>query len=119
MVRAVVESVAYQSFDLFESMRKDGLRPKIVKVDGGIVANNWFSQFLADILNIKVIRSKTEETTALGVALFAGYQIGVFKTLGEIKNKWKKDTIFTPKITKKKRNYLLQGWEQAIRKTLA
>ena len=49
LVRAVVESVAYQSFDLFESMRKDGLRPKIVKVDGGMVTNNWFSQFLADI----------------------------------------------------------------------
>ena len=119
LVRAVVESVAYQSFDLFESMRKDGLRPKIVKVDGGMVANNWFSQFLADILNIKVIRSKTEETTALGVAFMAGYQVGVYKSLGHIKSKWKKRRDFTPKLNKTYRNKLLQGWKQAIRKTLA
>ena len=119
LVRAVVESVAYQSFDLFESMRKDGLRPKIVKVDGGMVANNWFSQFLSDILNIKVIRSKTEETTALGVAFMAGYQVGVYKSLGHIKSKWKKRRDFTPKLNKTYRNKLLQGWKQAIRKTLA
>jgi glycerol kinase len=119
LVRAVVESVAYQSFDLFESMRKDGLRPKIVKVDGGMVTNNWFSQFLSDILNIKVIRSKTEETTALGVAFMAGYQVGVYKSLGHIKSKWKKRRDFTPKLNKTYRNKLLQGWKQAIRKTLA
>ena len=119
LVRAVVESVAYQSFDLFESMRKDGLRPKTVKIDGGMVKNNWFSQFLADILNIKVIRSKTEETTALGVAFMAGYQVGVYKSLGHIKSKWKKRRDFTPKLNKSYRNKLLQGWKQAIRKTLA
>ncbi len=118
IIRATLESVAYQSYDLFESMKKDGCKSKIIKVDGGMVSNNWLSQFLADILNTKVLRPKIEDTTALGVAFFAGYQIGVFKTLEEIKNKWKKDTIFSPKISQKQRNYLLQGWRQAIRKTL-
>ena len=118
-VRATLESVAYQSHDLFESMRKDGCKSKIIKVDGGMVSNNWLAQFLADILNTKVLRPKIEDTTALGVAFFAGYQIGEFKSLEEIKNKWKKDAIFSPKISQKQRNYLLQGWRQAIRKTLA
>ena len=89
------------------------------RVDGGMVSNNWLVQFLADILNTKVLRPKIEDTTALGVAFFAGYQIGEFKSLEEIKNKWKKDAIFSPKISQKQRNYLLQGWRQAIRKTLA
>ena len=119
IVRATIESVAYQSYDLFESMRKDGSKSKMIKIDGGMVSNNWFAQFLADILGIKVLRPTIQETTSLGVALFAGYQIGVFKTLREIKNKWKKDAIFAPKIGKKQRNYLLQGWKQAIKKTLA
>jgi len=119
LVRAVLESVAYQSYDLFEAMRKDGSKTKIIKVDGGMVANNWFAQFLCDILNTKVLRPAIQETTALGVAFFAGYQAGEFKSLKEIKYKWKKEAIFIPKINKKLRNNLLQGWQQAIRKTLA
>jgi len=119
LVRAVIESVAYQSHDLFEAMRKDGSKPKIIKVDGGMVANNWFSQFLSDILNTKVLRPVVQETTSLGVAFFAGYQTGEFKSLKEIKHKWKKNEVFYPKINKKLRNNLLQGWQQAIRKTLA
>ena len=119
LVRAVVESVAYQSFDLFESMKKDGLKPKIIKVDGGMVSNNWFTQFLSDTINLKVVRPKVSETTALGVALLAGYQIREFKSLNEIKVKWKKDRVFSPKLNKSLRNKLLQGWRQAIRKTLA
>ena len=119
LVRAVVESVAYQSYDLFNSMRKDGLKPKIVKIDGGMVSNNWFSQFLSDIINLNVIRPRVLETTALGVALFAGYQIGEFKSLNQIKLIWKKDRVFSPKLNKSLRNNLLQGWKVAIRKTLA
>jgi len=119
LVRATVESVAYQSYDLFYSMNKDGLMPRIVKIDGGMVANNWFSQFLADVINLKVIRPKVLETTALGAALFAGYQIGEFKSLNQIKNTWKKDKAFEPKINKKLRNHILHGWKQAIKKTLA
>jgi glycerol kinase len=119
LVRAVIESVAYQSYDLFEAMRKDGSKAKLIKVDGGMVANNWFAQFLSDILDTKVLRPVIQETTALGVAFFAGYQAGEFKSLEEIKYKWKNEAIFTPKINKKLRNNLLQGWQQAIRKTLA
>jgi len=119
LVRAMIESVAYQSYDLFESMRKDGSKPKIIKVDGGMVANNWFVQFLSNILNINVLRPVSQETTALGVAFLAGYQIGEFKSLNEIKRKWKRNAIFMPKINKKLRNNLLQGWQEAIRKTLA
>ncbi len=119
LVRATVESVAYQSYDLFYAMNKDGLKPRIVKIDGGMVANNWFSQFLADVINLKVIRPKVLETTALGAALFAGYQVGEFKSLNQIKNTWKKDNAFKPKINKKLRNHILHGWKQAIKKTLA
>jgi len=119
LVRATVESVAYQSYDLFYSMNKDGLKPRIVKIDGGMVANNWFSQFLADVINLKVVRPKVLETTALGAALFAGYQVGEFKSLNQIKNTWKKDKAFKPKINKKLRNHILHGWKQAIKKTLA
>ena len=119
LVRAVVESVAYQSYDLLNSMRKDGLKPRIIKVDGGMASNNWFSQFLSDIINLNVIRPKVLETTALGVALFAGYQIGEFKSLNQIKLIWKKDRVFSPKLNKSMRNNLLQGWKLAIRKTLA
>ncbi len=119
LVRATIESVAYQSNDLFYSMNKDGLKPRIVKIDGGMVANNWFSQFLANIINLKVVRPKILETTALGAALLAGYQIGEFKSLNHIKNTWRKDKEFVPKIDKKLRNHLLQGWKQAIKKTLA
>ncbi len=118
LVRAVLESVAYQSHDLFESMRKDGLKPKIVKVDGGMVVNNWFSQFLSNIINLNISRPKLSETTALGAALFAGYQIGEFKSLNEIKYKWKKDRIFSPKLNKSMRNNLLNGWKLSIKKTL-
>jgi glycerol kinase len=95
------------------------LNLKLIKVDGGMVANNWFAQFLSDILNTKVLRPVIQETTALGVAFFAGYQVGEFKSLEEIKYKWKNEASFTPKINKKLRNNLLQGWQQAIRKTLA
>ena len=119
LVRATVESVAYQSYDLFNAMNKDGLKPRIVKIDGGMVANNWFSQFLSDTINLKVIRPKVLETTALGVALFAGYQVGEFKSLNQIKKIWQKDKAFSPKIKNSLRNQLLQGWKLAIRKTLA
>jgi len=119
LVRATVESVAYQSYDLFNSMKKDGLNPRVVKIDGGMVSNNWFSQFLSDVINLNVVRPRVLETTALGVALFAGYQVGEFKSLNEIKHKWKKDRVFSPKLNKSLRNNLLQGWKIAIRKTLA
>ncbi len=118
IVRAVIESVAYQSYDLFNAMRKDGLKPNKIKIDGGMVKNYWFSQFLANIINVKTERPKVLETTALGVALFAGYQIGVFKSLDQLKRIWKKDKIFKPKLSNIVRNKLLNGWKLSVKKTL-
>ena len=118
IIRAIIESTAYQSYDLFIAMKKDGLNPKVIKIDGGMVNNNWFSQFLADILNIKVYRSQTEETTALGAAFVAGLQIGVFKSLNDISKKWKLNRKFIPKIKSSNRINLLKGWSQAIKRTL-
>ena len=118
IVRSVIESVAYQSNDLFEAMKHDGLRPKLVKVDGGMVMNNWFSQFLADIINIKVMRSKVHETTAMGAAFMAGLKIGVYKSLDDISKRWSLDKHFKPKLNKKIRKKILKGWNIAIRRTL-
>ena len=119
LVRATIESVAYQTFDLFESMRKDGVNLTSVRVDGGMASNNWFTQFLSEILKIKITRSKINETTALGAAYIAGYQVGIYRSLKDIKRNWKKDRDFKPKFNNSYRNKLLQGWEQAIKKTLA
>ena len=117
-VRAIIESVAYQTNDLFDAMNKDGLKPKVVKIDGGMVVNNWFSQFLSDIIDLKIIRPKIQETTALGVALFAGYKVGVFKSLNQIKRLWRKDRDFKPNISRSLRNNLIKDWNLAIKKTL-
>ena len=118
LVRATVESVAYQTNDLFNAMKKDGLKPSVVKIDGGMVSNDWFTQFLSDIIDLKVSRPKIQETTALGAALLAGYSIGFFKSLDEIKFLWKKDKDFKPKINQNERNDLIKGWNLAIKKTL-
>ena len=119
IVRATVESVAYQTLDLFDAMNNDGLRPKIVKVDGGMVKNNWFSQFLADVVDVKVLRPKVEETTALGAAFMAGLQIGVYKSLKDISKNWQVDRTFHPKMKSSNRKNLIKGWNKAIRKTLS
>ena len=118
IVRAVIESVAYQTYDLFEAMRHDGLRPKVVKVDGGMVMNNWFSQYLADIVNVKVLRPKVHETTALGAAFMAGLQIGVYKSLKDISKNWSLDKQFNPKMKNKIRRSLVKGWLVTIKSTL-
>ena len=98
IIRATIESVAYQTNDLFEAMKNDGLKPKLIKVDGGMVLNNWFSQFLSDMINAKVLRPKVNETTALGAAFMAGLQIGVYKSLKDIAKNWQVDKSFVPKI---------------------
>ena len=118
IIRATPESVAYQSYDLFNAMKNDGLKPSLIKVDGGMVKNKWFCQFLSNVINTKVIRPKVQETTALGAAFMAGLKIGVYKSLSDISKNWKIDKKFTPKISKRSRTNLLKGWEQAIRKTL-
>ena len=118
IIRATIESVAYQTYDLFEAMKHDGLKPKLVKVDGGMVMNNWFSQFLSDVIDIKVLRPKVQETTALGAAFMAGLHIGVYKSLKDISKNWHLDKSFKPKINSKIRNSLVKGWSLAIKKTL-
>ena len=99
-------------------MKHDGLRPKIVKVDGGMVMNNWFSQFLSDIVNVKVLRPKVDETTALGAAFMAGLKIGTYKSLKDISKNWSLDRKFLPKMKKNSRNVLLNGWTRAIKRAL-
>ena len=118
IVRAIIESVAYQTYDLFESMRHDGLRPKLVKVDGGMVMNNWFSQFLSDIIDVQVLRPKVHETTALGAAFMAGLKIGAYKSLKDISKNWSLDKKFNPKMKNKIRKSLVKGWSVAIKRTL-
>jgi len=118
IIRATIEAVAYQTYDLFEAMKHDGLKPKLVKVDGGMVMNNWFSQFLSDVINIKVSRPRVQETTALGAAFMAGLHIGVYKSLKDISKNWSLDKNFTPKIKSKERNDLVKGWSAAMKKTL-
>ena len=99
-------------------MKHDGLRPKLVKVDGGMVTNNWFSQFLSDIVNVGVLRPKVRETTALGAAYMAGLHIGAYKSLRDISKNWALDKKFKPKIKSKNRKKLLFGWSKAIKRTL-
>ena len=118
IVRAIIESVAYQTYDLFEAMKHDGLKPKLVKVDGGMVMNNWFSQFLANIINVEVLRPKVHETTALGAAFMAGLKIGVYKSLKDISKQWSLDRKFSPKINNNIRKKLISGWNTAIKRTL-
>ena len=118
IIRATIESVAYQTYDLFEAMKNDGLRPKVVRVDGGMVKNNWFSQFLSNVVNVKVYSSKVNETTALGAAFMAGLKIGVYKSLKDISKNWKVEKKFFPKIKNNQRKKLLNGWSKSIRKTL-
>ena len=118
IVRATVESVGYQTYDLFEAMKNDGLRPKIVRVDGGMTANNWFSQFLADVINVKVLRPKVKETTALGAAFMAGLKIGIYKSLSDISKNWSLDKKFSPKMKNSKRKKLINGWQKAIKRAL-
>ena len=118
IIRATIESVAYQTYDLFEAMKHDGLRPKIIKVDGGMVMNNWFSQFLSNVVNVKVLRPKVHETTALGAAFMAGLKIGIYKSLKDISKNWHLDKKFTPQINNKNRSILIKGWSTAIKRAL-
>ena len=99
-------------------MKNDGLRPKIVRVDGGMVKNNWFSQFLSDIIDVKVLRPKVDETTALGAAFMAGLKIGVYKSLNDISKNWSLDKKFSPRMQKSKRKLNVQGWGKAIKRSL-
>ena len=84
-----------------------------------MVKNNWFSQFLSDVIDIKVLRPKVDETTALGAAFMAGLQIGVYKSLKDISKNWKIDKGFNPRMKTSERKKLIKGWDKAIKKTLS
>ena len=114
-IRAGLESVAYQTHDLMEAFVADsGTRPDILRVDGGMVANGWFLQFLSDILNMPVERPVVAETTALGAAFLAGLGAGVYKNLADVKTFWHLDKAFVPAMDDAVRDDLLKGWAEAI-----
>ena len=118
IIRAVIESVAFQSYDLLQSMKKDGVTAKVIRVDGGMAKNNWLMQFLADVIKIRVDRPQFEESTALGVAFLAGLKVGMFESLNDISKKWKLNKKFIPKMKNFERSKIIKGWSSAIRKTL-
>lgn len=118
IVRATIESVCYQTYDLFSAMAQDGVEPKILRVDGGMVANDWMVQYLADVLDIPVERPKVLETTAFGAAALAAIGAGLFPSLAAIKEVWKLDTRFEPAMEAKTRNTALAGWDTAVKKVL-
>ncbi|NOQ42702.1 MAG: glycerol kinase, partial [Desulfuromusa sp.] len=119
IARATLESVGYQTYDLMEAMKRDsGTGSKALRVDGGMVVNNWFLQFLADLLDVPVERPQVTETTALGAAYLAGVQLGLFESLAAVANHWQRDTLFTPRIEPSERSKLLRGWEKAVSRVL-
>ena len=118
LIRATLESLAYQTYDLLHAMEQDAeIELKILKVDGGASANNLLMQFQSDILQSDVLRPSVIETTALGAAYLAGLAVG-FYTKEDIAKGENIDNIFTPKMKIEKRNRLLKGWKKAIRRTM-
>jgi glycerol kinase len=118
LARAALESVAYQTRDLMDAMRADGVPIETLKVDGGMTRNAWFLQFLADILALPVERPMVSETTALGAALLAGLGSGLFGDREEAVSVWRADREFEPKMAPGERDRLIAGWADAVRRTL-
>ena len=116
VVTATLQSVAFQTCDLIAAMSEDGIKPSVIRVDGGMVANDWFLQFLSDVLNIPVERPENVESTVLGAAYLAGYQAGVVSSPDAIANLWKRDALFEPKMKADRRERLLAGWNDAVRR---
>jgi glycerol kinase len=120
IVRAALESVCYQTRDLLQAMQADtGTRPTALRVDGGMVANDWLMQFLADMLATPVERPVVTQTTALGAAWLAGLGAGVYASLEELEDKWLRATRFEPHMDAVKRNALYRGWNEAVGRTLS
>jgi glycerol kinase len=119
LARAALESVAYQTLDLTQAMARDGARrADAIRVDGGMAANDWFCQFLADVLDAKVERPMELETTALGAAFLAGLATGVWSDLGAVTRTCATQAVFTPKMNAARRALLIAGWQQALRRAL-
>ena len=119
IVSATLQSVCYQTKDLQRAMQADGQRPNALRVDGGMVANDWLMQFLADMLGSPVERPIVTETTALGAAYLAALQSGVFASLGEIESLWQCERRFDAVMSKRERDTLYHGWENAVARVRA
>ncbi len=118
LVRATLESVAYQTYDVLKAMEQDaGTKLKILKVDGGASSNNFLMQFQADILDTIVHRPSCIETTALGAAYLAGLATGYFKDKKEIKENWALSRTFTPDMKEENREQLIRGWQKAVKRS--
>jgi len=115
LIRATLESIAYQSYDVVRAMEEDaGIEIKELKVDGGATANNLLMSFQADILNGKVKRPVCIETTALGASYLAGLATGYYKDLDEIRTNWAVDKVFEPSMNEEIRNEKIKGWKRAV-----
>jgi glycerol kinase len=113
--RAALESVCYQTYDLMQAMSKDtNFAIDTLRVDGGMVANRWMCQMLANILNIDIELPVVTETTALGAAYLAGLQAGLFNSIEDIQQLWLKASTFKPEMEPELRNKLLKQWKQAV-----
>lgn len=117
IVTAGLQSVCFQTRDLMEAMKRDGASEvNTLRIDGGMVVNNWVSQRLADIIGVAVDRPTVTETTALGAVYLAGLQAGLFKSLEEIAELWHCEREFTPVMTEARRESLYKGWLDAVRR---
>ena len=116
--RAALESVAYQTNDLFTAITSEGIPVSVVRVDGGMTANDWLMQFLADIIDLPVDRPVVRETTALGAAMLALLHSDSSITLDDIASRWQRDASFVPKMDAALRTDLVSGWDLAMRRTL-
>jgi glycerol kinase len=114
IARAALESAVFQTAELLEAMASDGVRPQRLRVDGGMARNDWFLQFMADILGIEVVRPKNTETTALGAAILAAVGAGEFASLGEAASIWKLDRKFEPAMKASERDDRMTAWKSAV-----
>ena len=115
-IRATLESIAYQTYDVLKAMEEDAeVSIAGLKVDGGASSNNFLMQFQADILGARVYRPQCIETTALGAAYLAGLACGYYESRDEVKENWQLGKQFLPEMREEKRDDLLKGWEKAVR----
>ena len=120
IVRAALESIAYQSHDVFRAMVADtGLPPQALTVDGGAVSNAFLMQFQADLLGVPVQRPRNIESTSLGAACLAGLEAGVWRSADELRALNGVEQVFAPAMPEAERDALLAGWQKALRQTLA
>ncbi len=115
IIRATLESLAYQVNDVLEAMKADsGMNLSALRVDGGASANNFLMQTQADLSNAPVNRPRCVETTAMGAAYLAGLAVGYWKDIEDVKQNWGIDKIFVPAIEPEKREKMLKGWKRAV-----